>query len=136
MAPMPTRSPGRRSGWRSSRPRRRATRTPAGRSRAAGRGRRPSSGCATPPRGRAGAATLDLFAARRPAVVLLTASLARGAAKSGIVALRARVPWAEVGIVVIGDDAGAIRTALDALDLAPDRFVTRPVSPRALRFAV
>jgi CheY-like chemotaxis protein len=80
--------------------------------------------------------TIDLFAARRPAVVVLTASLQHGDAGSLIAALRARVPRAEVAIVVIGDDAGQIRTALDALDLAPDRFVTRPLSSRALRFAV
>ena len=80
--------------------------------------------------------TIDLFAARRPAVVVLTATLHHGDTRSLITTLRGRVPRAEVAIVVIGDDAGPIRTALDALDLAPDRFVTRPLSSRALRFAV
>ncbi|HEY0987010.1 MAG TPA: hypothetical protein VGD80_08160, partial [Kofleriaceae bacterium] len=80
--------------------------------------------------------TIELFEARRPVVVVLTASLEMGDAKSLIVTLRSRVPRAEVAIVVIGDDAGPVRTALDALDLAPDRFVTRPLSPKALRFAV
>lgn len=80
--------------------------------------------------------TIDLFEARRPAVVVLTASLQIGDTKSLIVRLRKMVPRAEVAIVVIGDDTGPIRTALDALDLAPDRFVTRPLSPKALRFAV
>jgi hypothetical protein len=80
--------------------------------------------------------TIDLFEARRAMVVVLTASLQVGDTKSLIVTLRAMVPRGEVAIVVIGDDAGPIRTALDALELAPDRFVTRPLSPKALRFAV
>lgn len=80
--------------------------------------------------------TIDLFAARRAAVVVLTASLEVGDTKALIVTLRAMVPRAAVAIVVVGDDAGPIRTALDALELAPDRFVTRPLSPKALRFAV
>jgi len=80
--------------------------------------------------------TIDLFEARRAAVVVLTASLQIGDTRSLIVTLRAMVPRGEVAIVVIGDDAGPIRTALDALELAPDRFVTRPLSPKALRFAV
>jgi CheY-like chemotaxis protein len=80
--------------------------------------------------------TLELFEARRPVVVVLTASLELGDAKSLIGTLRGLVPRAEVAIIVIGDDVGPIRTALDALDLAPDRFVTRPLSSKALRFAV
>jgi hypothetical protein len=80
--------------------------------------------------------TIELFEARRPVVAVLTASLELGDAKSLITTLRGMVPRGEVAIVVIGDDAGPIRTALDALDLAPDRFVTRPLSSKALRFAV
>ncbi|HMG55365.1 MAG TPA: hypothetical protein VK601_17830, partial [Kofleriaceae bacterium] len=80
--------------------------------------------------------TIALFEARRPVVVVLTASLRLGDTKSLIVALRGMVPRAEVAIVVIGDDVGPVRTALDALDLAPDRVVTRPLSAKALRFAV
>lgn len=80
--------------------------------------------------------TIDLFEARRPVVVILTATLAVGDARSLIVTMRAMVRRAEVAIVVVGDDVGPVRTALDALDLAPDRFVTRPLSARALRFAV
>src|SRR5262249_43022084 len=98
--------------------------------------------------------TVELFAARRPAVVVVTASLDHGDARSLIATLRAQPPGAravapsaldggpramprsEVAVVVVGDDAGPIRTALDALELAPDRFVSRPLSPRALRFAV
>jgi hypothetical protein len=80
--------------------------------------------------------TIELFEARRPVVVVLTASLELGDTKALIITLRSMVPRGEVAIVVIGDDAGPIRTALDALDLAPDRFVTRPLSSKALRFAV
>jgi len=80
--------------------------------------------------------TIDLFESRRPAVVVLTASLQVGDTRSLIVTLRAMVPRGELALIVIGDDTGPIRTALDALDLAPDRFVTRPLSPKALRFAV
>ena len=80
--------------------------------------------------------TLELFQARHPAVVVMTASLQQGDPRSLIAALRSKIPRAEVAILVIGDDAGPVRTALDALDLAPDRFVTRPLSAKALRFAV
>ena len=80
--------------------------------------------------------TIELFASRRPAVVVVTASLEVGDTRSLMVALRAMVPRGHVAVVLIGDDAGPIRTALDALELAPDRFVTRPLSAKALRFAV
>jgi CheY-like chemotaxis protein len=80
--------------------------------------------------------SVELFTARRPAVVLVTASLENGDARSLIATLRGQSSRGSVAIVVVGDDAGPIRTALDALELAPDRFVSRPLSPRALRFAV
>jgi DNA-binding NarL/FixJ family response regulator len=80
--------------------------------------------------------TIDLFEARHPHVVVLTASLEVGDARSLIEALREMAPRAEVGIILIGDDTGPIRTAIDAIDLAPDRFVTRPLAAKALRFAV
>ena len=80
--------------------------------------------------------TIDLFGTRRPPVVILTASLELGDAKSLIETLREMAPRGEVAIVLVGDDAGPIRNAIDALDLAPDRFVSRPLSEKALRFAV
>ena len=80
--------------------------------------------------------TIDLFEDKRPHVVVLTATLEGGDAGALIVALRGMVPRAEVGIVLIGDTEGPIRTALDAIDIAPDRFVTGPVVAKALRFAV
>lgn len=80
--------------------------------------------------------TIDLAAARRPYVCVITATLEGGDAPALMETLREMMPRAEVAIVLIGDPAGPIRTALDALDLAPDRFVTSPVAPKALRFAV
>jgi len=81
--------------------------------------------------------TIDLFEARRPHVVVATASLIAGDTAALIDALRGMVPRGNVAIVVIGDDEGGpIRNALDASEMAPERFVNRPVSPKALRFAV
>jgi hypothetical protein len=81
--------------------------------------------------------TIELFEARRPRVVVLTASLEVGDAKSLIEALRDIVPRDQISIVLVGDDeTGPIRNALDAIDYKPDRFVARPLSVKALRFAV
>jgi len=79
---------------------------------------------------------IDLFGARKPAIVVVTATLEAGDAAALVRALRSQVPRGEVGIVVIGDADGPIRTALDAMELSPDRFVPRPIAPRSLRFAV
>jgi CheY-like chemotaxis protein len=80
--------------------------------------------------------TIDLFAARKPPVVVVTASLEAGDCKALVDALRGSVPRAGVAVVVVGDDTGPIRTALDALDIEPDRFVPRPLSAKTLRMAV
>ncbi|CAN5654926.1 hypothetical protein BH11MYX1_BH11MYX1_49880 [soil metagenome] len=80
--------------------------------------------------------TLDIFHARTPPVVVITASLEMGDATSLIDTLRGMVPRTNVAFVVIGDDTGPIRTALDAMEMQPDRFVTRPVNDKAVRFAV
>ncbi|MCX5744818.1 MAG: hypothetical protein NT062_20210, partial [Proteobacteria bacterium] len=80
--------------------------------------------------------TIDLFEAHKPQVVVVTASLDAGDAQALIETLREMAPRATVSIVVVGDDTGPIRTALDAMELAPDRFITRPLSGKALRFAV
>ncbi|MFT3691533.1 MAG: hypothetical protein QM831_00215 [Kofleriaceae bacterium] len=80
--------------------------------------------------------TIDLFHDRQPPVVVITASLDEGDATSLMDALRSMVARMNVAFVVIGDDTGPIRTALDAMEMAPDRFVTRPFDPKALRFAV
>ncbi len=80
--------------------------------------------------------TLDLFESHHPEVVVVTASLEVGDSRALVEALRAGRPRGEVAIVVVGDDTGPIRTALDASELAPERFITRPLSAKALRFAV
>ena len=80
--------------------------------------------------------TLDIFHARTPPVVVITASLDLGDATSLIDTLRGMVPRASVAFVVIGDERGPIRTALDAMEMQPDRFIMRPVNDKALRFAV
>ncbi len=80
--------------------------------------------------------TIDLITLRRPWCVVLAASLEHGDSKSLIDTVRHILPRSEVGIVLVGDDSGPIKTALDALDLQPDRFVARPLAAKALRFAV
>ncbi len=79
---------------------------------------------------------IDLFESRRPHVVVLTATLEAGDAVSLLGALRGRSPRSEVGVVVVGDAEGPIRTAHDASELKPDQFVARPLSGRTLRFAI
>src|SRR5258706_3448847 len=80
--------------------------------------------------------TIDLFGTKKPDVVIVTATLENGDARSLIEALRGMVPSSDIGIVLVGDDTGPIKTAMDALDLEPDRFVARPLSAKQLRFAV
>jgi len=80
--------------------------------------------------------TIDLFESKKPNAVVVTATLEVGDAKSLIEALREMAPRAEVGIVLVGDENGPIRNAIDAIELAPDRFVQRPLAAKALRFAV
>jgi DNA-binding NarL/FixJ family response regulator len=79
---------------------------------------------------------IDLFRAKRPEVVVVTATLEAGDAKSLIDAVRGMAARAEVAVVLIGDAEGPVRTALDALDMSPERFVSRPLAAKALRFAV
>jgi hypothetical protein len=80
--------------------------------------------------------TLDIFASRRPPVVVITASLELGDTRSLVGTLRDIAPHGRVAIVLVGDDVGPIRNAIDALELAPERFVSRPLAEKALRFAV
>ncbi|HEU0037301.1 MAG TPA: DUF4388 domain-containing protein [Kofleriaceae bacterium] len=80
--------------------------------------------------------SIDVFAARRPHVVVATASLEAGDTAALVDALRELAPAGQAGFVIVGDLKGPIRTALDASELRPDRFVTRPLAPRTLRFAV
>ncbi len=77
--------------------------------------------------------TLRAFAERRPEVVVVSASLEAGDARALIAAMRESGP---VHVILVGDARGPIRNALDATDFGVDRFVGRPLSAKALRFAV
>ncbi len=79
---------------------------------------------------------LARFFARRPEVVVITATLSTGDSRAMLDALRSATPRGQLGVVLIGDAVGPVRTALDALDFAADRFVARPLSAKSLRFAV
>ena len=78
--------------------------------------------------------TLALFTRTHPAVVVACATLDRGDARALLEAMRGAVPGFRS--VLIGDERGPVRNALDAADFGVDRFVPRPVVPKALRFAV
>ena len=80
------------------------------------------------------AGTLGQFRAAPPDVVVLAASLASGDALALASALRAE--GQSVPLVLIGEAQGPVRTALDAVEFAADRFLRWPVSPNALTFAV
>jgi hypothetical protein len=80
--------------------------------------------------------SIELFEEHTHDLVIVTATLEHGDAKSLIEAVRGIVSRSELGIILIGDDDGPIKTAMDALDLEPDRFVARPLTAKALRFAV
>ncbi len=82
------------------------------------------------------ASALALFAEHRPEVMVIAASLLRGDTAALIDSVRRMVGRAQVSVVVLGDEAGPITTALDAAELGGDRFVARPLSPKALRYAV
>lgn len=81
---------------------------------------------------RGGDEALERFESLRPDVVVMSASLAAGDARSLAAALKA-----DGGeIVLVGDAEGPVRTARDAEDFAIDRFVARPLSADALASAV
>ena len=80
--------------------------------------------------------TITRFVAERPEVVVVTATLEAGDTRALIASLRAAAPAGSFHVILIGDVKGPIRNALDAADFAADRFVARPVAPKALRFAV
>ncbi len=79
---------------------------------------------------------LALFRAHHPEVLVVAASMRGGAPEQLIERVRAAVGRAEVAVVVVGNLAGPMSTALDAAELGGDRFVSRPLSPKALRYAV
>jgi len=68
-------------------------------------------------------------------VVVLSAGIAKGDARSFARAARTDAEW-DVSVVLVGETDGPVRNALDAADFEVDRFVGRPLSAKALRFAI
>ncbi len=79
---------------------------------------------------------IDLYAAHRPEVLVVAAQLRDADTGQLIESVRGLVGRAEVAVVVVGNLAGPLSTALDAAELGGDRFVSRPLSGKALRYAV
>ncbi|HUS69107.1 MAG TPA: DUF4388 domain-containing protein [Kofleriaceae bacterium] len=94
------------------------------------------AGMNRPAIGWGGDETLALCELTSPQVVIMSASLEQGDARSLASALRATAEPGALRIVLIGDQTGPIRNALDASDFEIDRFVGRPLSAKALAFAV
>src|SRR5688572_5804186 len=76
------------------------------------------------------------FAIQRSEVVVVAASLDAGDARALIASIRGAAAIGTVHVILVGDAKGPIRNALDAADFGADRFIARPVSGKALRFAV
>ncbi len=83
-----------------------------------------------------GDSTLPTFEQLRPEVVVLAAALDTGDARQLAGAIRSGTRGSQVRVVLIGEVTGPIRNALDASDFSIDRFIARPLSPKALVFAV
>jgi hypothetical protein len=79
--------------------------------------------------------TLALCAQARPHVVILCATLDQGDARSLASAMRG-IRGPSLRIVLVGDSTGPIRNALDAADFEVDRFIGRPLSAKAIAFAI
>ena len=94
-----------------------------------------AAGLPAPSIGWGGDETLLVCEETMPHVAVLCATLDQGDARSLASAMRG-VRGAPLRIVLIGDAAGPIRNALDAADFEVDRFVGRPLSGKALAFAV
>jgi DNA-binding NarL/FixJ family response regulator len=78
--------------------------------------------------------TLAILQAAPAQVVVLTAGLETGDALAFAGAL-----WdsgSEAQLVLVADDGGPVKTALDAMEFRADRFLRRPLSRSALLFAV
>ncbi|HWM87081.1 MAG TPA: DUF4388 domain-containing protein [Kofleriaceae bacterium] len=94
------------------------------------------AGFSAPAAAAGGDETLTVCEESEPDVVVLCASLEEGDARSLATAMRASAHGPRLRIVLVGDPAGPIRNALDAADFEVDRFVGRPLSAKALAFAV
>jgi hypothetical protein len=81
------------------------------------------------------AETVAEFGADPADLVVLVSALEAGDSLALAAALRSEGPR-HLKIVLIGDEHGPVRTALDAVDYAADRFLRRPLAEKALVFAV
>jgi hypothetical protein len=72
----------------------------------------------------------------RPEVVVISADIVRGDARALASAIRGGDHGGLVRMVLVGDQDGPVRNALDAADYDVDRFIGRPLSAKALVFAV
>jgi hypothetical protein len=79
--------------------------------------------------------TVAEFGADPADLVVLVSTLEAGDSLALAAALRSEGPR-HLKIVLIGDEHGPVRTALDAVDYAADRFLRRPLAEKALVFAV
>ncbi len=80
--------------------------------------------------------TVTLYEKMEPDVVVLCADLDHGDAQALVASMRG-LPHGQIAkVVLIGEEHGPIRNALDAADFGVDRFVGRPLAPKALGFAV
>ncbi|MCG8419908.1 MAG: DUF4388 domain-containing protein [Proteobacteria bacterium] len=82
------------------------------------------------------AETLVSFERDHPELVIICANLDRGDAHSLAASMRAGIPESLLRLILIGETDGPIRNALDASDFAVDSFLARPLSAKALLFAV
>ena len=99
------------------------------------RGLLAAEGLPEPVVGDGGDETLASYRTLAPHVVILSAHLERGDARS----LASAIKGGEhrfVRIILVGEQDGPIRNALDAADFEVDRFLGRPLSRKALVFAV
>jgi Domain of unknown function (DUF4388) len=79
--------------------------------------------------------TVAEFGADPADLIVLSATLDAGDSLALIGALRSEAP-PHLKVVLIGDERGPVRTALDAHDYAADRFLRRPLAEKAVVFAV
>lgn len=80
--------------------------------------------------------TIDTFEERKPAVVVVCATLEGGDASSLVEALRGMAPPTELAIVIVGDREGPQSIQTGVLELRPDGFVARPIIAKSLRSTV
>lgn len=94
-----------------------------------------SAGYPEPRWGDGGDETYGLYEAHAPVVAIVCANLEAGDARSLAAAMRAG-PHGHLHIILVGEVDGPIRNALDAADFSVDRFVSRPLAPKALLYCV